>query len=85
MLAGVLVLLPGLACVWLPDTFFFPVIGLNVLISSSLMFYMHYKRAAAIGLRFGWTLLLFINLICTAAFWSFISLLALGAANRGYC
>lgn len=55
MFVGVLVLIPGLIGAYLPPLNFFPLMGLCILISCTLMTRMHSKRARIIGLNKSWT------------------------------
>jgi len=84
MLTGVTVLIPALALFWLPDVFFYSILGISVLISSIVMFRMHYKRVAAIGLSQKWTLLWAVSLFSTASVFSYIAMLGVAILTRGY-
>lgn len=69
MVAGLLVLVPGIAFNLLTGIFWLPVPLLSVVVSSGLMLYLHHQRAKYLGISISWTISWFILLQTTATFW----------------
>ncbi|MBA3901280.1 MAG: hypothetical protein H0X62_13910, partial [Bacteroidetes bacterium] len=69
MVAGVLVLLPGILLWWMPMNVFLIIIGLSVLCSSILMLKMHFERAKSLELKTFWPIAWFVFLQAGAVFW----------------
>ncbi len=71
MVAGVLILLPGMLFFWLPDTAFATVAIVSVVASSTVMSLMHFRRIRHMGLSQAWTISWFMCLQVFAIWFSF--------------